>query len=138
MKKTNIIIRFVAILLLVSCDLHSEFAVVKNDTSDTLVVIGWSDNELGVITDSLIYNNRIYMPDVIAPNKYTKVGLRFINFHNAHDSSKMQLYILNDDSLSHYQQLKLNSGILNHCLIRKIIIQADKVENGLDTIVIRR
>lgn len=137
MKKTNIIILFVSILLFLSCDLHDEFAVVKNDTSDTLVVVGWSDKELGIITDSMIYNNRIYMPDVIEPNKYTNVRLEFIKFHNAHDSSKMQLYILNADSLSHYQQLKLNRAILSHCLFRKITIQANKIRNGLDTINVR-
>jgi len=128
----------VAVLFFMSCDWNSNVAIVKNDTSDTLVVVGWSDKELGPMTDSMIYNNRIYMPDVIEPNNYTKVRLQFINFHNAHDSSKMQLYILNVDSLSYYKRLRSNRDILSHCLFRKITIQANKIGNGLDTIDVRR
>ena len=137
MKKTSVLFRTVILLFFMSCDLHSEFAIIRNDTSDTLVAVGWNDKELGAITDSLIYNNRIYMPDDIEPNKYTRVRLQFINFHNAHDSAKMQLYILNVDSLSHYRQLRLNRNILSHCLFRKITVQANKIGNG-DTIDIKR
>ncbi len=133
MKKMSVLFRTTVALFFMSCDIHSEFTIIRNDTSDTLVVVGWSDKELGVITDSMIYNNRIYMPDVIEPNKYTRIRLQFINFHNAHDSSKMQLYILNVDTLSHYQLLRLNRNILSHCLFRKITIQANKIRNG-DTI----
>jgi hypothetical protein len=137
MKKINTIFQFALVLFFMSCDWKSKIAVIKNNTSDTIVIVPWDDQELGAITDSMIYNDRIDMPDLVEPGKSAPITLPGRNFDKAPDSSKLQLYVLNVDSLSHYRQLRSNHEILGHCLHEKITIQANKIGKGLDTINIR-
>ncbi|HEY2584116.1 MAG TPA: hypothetical protein VGI43_20075 [Mucilaginibacter sp.] len=124
-------------LLFTLCDWKSSVAVIKNNTKDTIDVVPWDDRELGLISDSRIYNNRIYMPDVIKPNDYGTITLQSRNFSKAPDSAKIDLYVFSLDSLSRYQKRKLSSNILNHCLLRKVTMQANKITKDLDTIYIK-
>jgi len=120
-----------------SCDWKSKIGVIKNSTSDTIAIVVWNDKELGAITDSMINTDRIYMPDLVEPNKCSTIALSDRNFDKAPDSSKLQLYVLNVDSLSYYRKVRSNRNILGHCLLRKITIQTNKIGKGLDTIYIR-
>jgi len=136
MKNNKTLFFFISSIFLISCDWKAKVAVVKNNLSDTIIVVPWDDREFGLITDSMVYNNRIYMPDIIYPKNNGTIALPGRNFSKAPDSAEIDLYIFKIDSLSFYKKQSSAVGILNHCLFKKLKIQANKVKSPPDTIYI--
>lgn len=131
-KKIKISILLIS-LFAISCDHKSKIAIVKNNTS-TLVIGGlWHDEHM---TDSDLYNNKIYIEYWIAPRGSNVITVPGSNLDTAPDSIKKYLYIFNNDTVDKYQKLKQYKGILRHSLLKIIKVQINKVKASVDTIYI--
>ncbi len=120
-----------------SCDRKEKVAIIKNETFAAITMVIWDDKEFGPITDSMIYNDRVYMPDRIESKSFETFTLPNREFSAASDSSNLNLYFFNLDSLWYYQKANLKKGILNRCLFKKLTIQTNRIKEPLDTIYIR-
>jgi len=52
------------------------------------------------------------------------------------DSAIQFIYFFYLDSLNKYQKLQICDGIVNHCLLKRIEIQLNKVKEPMDTVFI--
>jgi hypothetical protein len=134
MRHIKILFLSMPFLLLFSCHWKAKVAVIKNNTPDTITVVSWDDRELGLCTDSMVFNNRIYMPYRVNPQNNLTITLPDRNFNKAPDSSRLDLYIFDLDSLSHYKKLSVKNGILRHSLLKKVEMQVNKIREPIDTI----
>ena len=122
-------------ITIISCGekLHTAIGYVKNNTSDTLVGANWYRN----MTDSVLCNDRIYLNYYLQPHLSESLATGGnVNLSSESDSSKEYIYIFNEDSLNKYQKLKICSGIVKHCIVKKIEIQLNKVKDPMDTVFI--
>ena len=75
---------------------------------------------------------------LIKPQRYdTYMVEADSNLLKAPDSAKTYIYILKLDSLRKFRKSKLTNGILNHSLLKKIVVQLNKVKEPVDTIYAR-
>ena len=123
------------IILVSSCDRQAKIAIVKNNTKDTVSCWIWDKQPL---TDSLLYNDKVYIKDWISPDTFGTIVLPNRNLKKAPDSVKTYVYVFDVDSINKYRKTDPSSGILKHSLLKKIIIQLNKVNEPLDTIYIVR
>jgi hypothetical protein len=137
MKKNNmlLIILMCTVGLLNKCVCHwqSEIIAVKNSTSDSLLISRQLDD---IMTDSILYDERFYK-DYIGANTNSIITLPNRKPSQAADSEKLYLYFFNMDSVYKYQRIKQVKGIVGHSLLKKTIIQLNKVKEPLDTIIIK-
>jgi len=134
MKSNKLFLFFMVEMFFTACDRKAEVTVVKNNLFETVIVVPWNDQEFGIITDSMIYNDRIYMPDVINSHDIGTMVLPVTNFSNAPDSVKVELYVIKSDSLDYYKKKGIEKGILRHSLKEKIVIQVNKIKTPIDTV----
>ena len=137
MKSDILLIFTLSILTLTSCDWQSDVAVVSNKRTDTISVIPWKDKELGPISDSMIYNDRLYMPDQINPGESKTITLPDRHFGNAPDSEKLDLYIFDLDSINVYRSKKEKLFMLKKCLLKKIKIPVKQLADKIDTFQVK-
>ena len=136
MKKGVNISALLIIMFIISCTTnYNKIATIKNNTSNTITYLL---RENGMMTDSSLYNDTSYMTHLIKPQRYDNYIIPDSNLTKAPDSAKTYIYLLRLDSLNKFRRLKLIDGILKHSIIKKIVVQLNKVnEKPLDTIYVR-
>ena len=114
-------------------DSFPSIAVLKNNSHNQILVAKQLDE---FMTDSTLYKES-FQSTWITVDNYRKITVPNRNLASQPDSVKVYLYVFNADSVDKYQALKKSKGILKSSLIRKIVIQLNKVKEPLDTIYIR-
>jgi hypothetical protein len=133
--KQKINIGMLAILILIiSCTSNNKIATIKNNSSSTIACALLNN---GIMTDSSLYNDTSYMRYLIPSQHYDTYTVPDSNLLKAPDSAMRYIYILKLDSLNKFRKLKLTTGILKHSLLKKIVVQLNKVQEPLDTIFVR-
>jgi len=134
MKKIINILGQIILVFIVSCGVSNDkIATIKNNSSGIVACLLLKN---GIITDSLLYNDTTYMRYLIRPQKYdTYMGDS--NLTKAPDIAKTYIYILNLDSLNKFRKSKLKGGILKHSLLKRIVVQLNKVREPVDTIYVK-
>ena len=133
-QKVNIGI-LVILLFIVSCyTWNNKIATIKNNTSS---IIACALLKNGIMTDSLLYNDTSYMRYLIQPQHYDTYTVPDSNLTKTPNSAKTYIYIFKLDSLNKFRKLKLENGILKRSLLKKIVIQLNKVKEPVDTIYAR-
>jgi len=126
---------FLFCLTLCSCiyeKLHEPIGYIKNNTRQDLVGANWFEE----MADTSLCNDRIYINTYVQPGLIKELSTRPINLERQPDSVKEYIYIFNSDTLEKYRKLKICEGIVKRCLVKKIVIQLNKVKEPLDTIFI--
>jgi len=135
MKKKNNITALAYIIFSVSChNSNNKIATIKNNTSNAIICELLNN---AIMTDSLLYNDKLYMRYLIQPQHYDTYTLPDSDLTKAPDAEKTYIYILKLDSLHKFLKLKHTNGILKHSLLKKIVVQLNKVKEPLDTIYAR-
>ncbi|SDP86359.1 hypothetical protein SAMN05428975_3122 [Mucilaginibacter sp. OK268] len=134
MKKRIKISALGILLFIISCDSNNKIATIKNNTSG-IIACALLKNE--IMTDSTLYNDTSYMGYLIPPQHYDTYMVLDSNLLKAPDSAIRYIYILKLDSLNKFRKLKLTNGILKHSLLKKIVVQLNKVREPVDTIYAR-
>jgi len=131
--KYNLPILILVFLVSISCDFKSKIAIIKNNTSGLIIGTSWPG---GLLTDSILYNDSVYMTYWLEPHANTTISVPGGKLNTAADSIKDYLYFFDKDSLDKYKKIKQYSGILKASLLKEIKIQLNKVKEPLDTIYI--
>ncbi len=120
--------------LLTACDHIAQFAVIQNNTSDSL----YASFNLGKYpTDSTVFIRHKYLTQIIVkPHSSRQVSLMNVVLNKLPDSSKIYLFIFNADSLKKNQKKAYSKGIFKQSLLKNVVIQLNKVKEPLDTIFI--
>jgi hypothetical protein len=118
-----------------SCDWQAKIALIKNNNKDTISCLIWDKQPL---TDSLLYYDKVYIKDWIPPDSSGTITLPNRQLKKAPDSVKTYIYVFDVDSINKYRKMNPSKGILKHSLLKKIIIQLNKVKEPLDTIYAAR
>lgn len=121
-----------SILFLASCEWQTPITVVKNNTSDTLL-IGMRAKQF--MNDSILYNRK-FTDYEIDPHSVSAITLPNLTPKNAPDSDIVYLYFFKNDSLSKYQKLRHREGLVQKSLFKNVTIQINKVKDEPDTIFI--
>jgi hypothetical protein len=122
--------------LLTGCDRQAEIAVIKNNLPDTIAILPSDGKYYKAITDSELYNDRIYIKDFFNPKESDAVALPNRFYHKAPDSVYVYLNVIDLDSLNFYKRRKVCYGVVKHCLLKTIKLQANKIKSPVDTIYI--
>ncbi len=133
--KINFITPFyisVVLLMMYSCHWKAEIVAVKNTTTDSLLVARQLNEKMD---DNILYNESFY-EDFISPKITYTITLPDRVLRRAPDSDKIYIYIFNIDTVNKYQRLKKVNGIVKQSLLKKVVIQLNKVRPPLDTIYI--
>ncbi len=122
--------------MLTACDHLVEVTVIQNNTSDSL----YASFNLGkYLTDSIVYNRSKYLTQItIEPHSLRPISLLNVTLKKRPDSSKIYLFIFDIDSLRKYQSKADSRGISKKSLLKKVIIQLNKVKEPVDTIYINK
>ncbi|MDF2432832.1 MAG: hypothetical protein JWP44_2463 [Mucilaginibacter sp.] len=123
----------ISILMLTSCENRSTILAVKNATKSTIVGASLLDDS---VSDSEIYGDSVYMEIYLKSGEVEGVGMVNFRFNNQSDTSKLQLFIFNEDSLKKFRRLGVEKGIISKCLIKKMTIPLKTIKK-IDTIIIR-
>jgi hypothetical protein len=110
---------------------NNKIATIKNNTSG---VIACELLKNGLITDSSLFKDTSYMSYLIKPQHYDNYTVPDSNLTKAPDSAKTYIYILNLDSINKFRKSGIKNGIFYHSLMKKIVIQLNKVHEPVDTI----
>ena len=121
---------------LTACDHLVKVAVIQNNTSDSL----YASFNLGKhLTDSIVYKRSKYLTQItIKPHSCRPISLMNVALNKLPDSSKIYLFIFDIDSLRKYQSKAGAFGISKKSLLKKVIIQLNKVKEPTDTIRINK
>lgn len=126
----------VAYSIISSCGeiLHIPIGYVKNNTQTDVVGAYWYSD----MADSLLCNDRIYLDTYLQPGLSQGIATSPDKgeISKLPDSTKEYIYFFNKDSLDKYQKLHLCNGIVKHCLVKKVVIQLNKVKEPFDTVYI--
>ena len=123
------------LIFIVSCSVwNNKIATIKNNSSSTIACELLKN---GNLTDTLLYNDTSYMGYLIKPQHYDTYTQADSDLTKARDSAKTFIYILKLDSLNKFRKLNLIKGILDHSLLKKIVVQLNKVREPVDTIYAR-
>lgn len=106
---------------------------VRNETKSTIIGASLLDDS---VSDSEIYGDSVYMEINLKAGEVEGVGMVNFKLNNQSDTSKLHLFIFNDDSLKQYRKLGIKKGIISKCLIKTMIIPLKTIKK-LDTIIIR-
>ena len=135
MKQKVNIVGLTFLVFIVSCSTwNNKIATVKNNTSG---MIACALRKNGNMTDSSLYNDTSYMGYLIPSQHYDTYTIPDSNLLKAPDSSITYIYLFKLDSLNKFRKLKLIKGILEHSLLKKIVVQLNKVREPVDTIYAR-
>ena len=132
--KLNIYIFFTVVAIFATaCDKKNAILAVKNKTANMIIGVGLVDDTL---TDSGLYKDQVAMNIYVDPGKFQDVGIFDFRFGNKNDTSKLYLYIFNNDTLNKYRKLNMQKGILEKSLIKKLVIHLNSV-NSFDTLYVK-
>jgi hypothetical protein len=125
----------ITIVLLSSCiiDVHSNFAVIKNDTRSRLFIAELENDNM---SDSILYKER-FSKTWIEPNRSGPLFIPNAKLKAFPDSAKIYLYIFNCDSMYKMRALKKVNDLVKRSFIQKIEIQLNTVKEPLDTIYVK-
>jgi hypothetical protein len=133
-NKINIFIMYSTFAILASsCDQKNAVMAVKNQTRREIIGAGLVDDSLA---DSDLVKEQLPMNIYVHPGKFQDVGIFDFRFGDKNDTSKLYLYIFNEDTLNKYRGLNMRKGILEKSLIKKLVIQLSTVKS-LDTLYVR-
>ena len=131
--KKNILVFLAIALSGCAMDVHIGICILKNNTQNDIVAACWDSSPM---QDSLLYNDRVYMPNYIKAGAAQSIGgpYNHVDVDNDPDSVKAYVYVFSPDSLDKYRKLLNRKGILKQSLLKKIEIQVNKIKEPLDTI----
>jgi hypothetical protein len=127
---------YFCLIFLFACGniVNNKIATVKNNTNN-MIVCALTSND--IMTDNILYGDTSYLSHLIKPHSYDTYMIDDSNLVKAPDSEKAYIYIISLDSVDKFKKLKIVNGILKHSLLKKIIIQVNKVQEPLDTVYVR-
>lgn len=131
----DVYVLIIFVLCVSSCvmDWQAEIAIIKNNTSDTVLV---ASVPADIMTDSILYNQR-FAEYVIAPEGIGLVSLPNVTLNTEPDSSRSYLYFFYLDSLNKYQKLRQSKHILKQSLFKKLEIKLNSIKNPIDTTYVK-
>ncbi len=123
-------------LVVTGCDWVNNIVVIENKTNDSL----YATYAIGKLpTDSIVNDRYRYLKTyIIAPDSSKTVHTFNLVLSKQPDTAKIYLYIFNVDSLNKYQKANRFKGIFLHSLLKKTVIQLNKVKEPVDTIEINK
>jgi hypothetical protein len=131
--KKGFVIGFVSILSLASCHNKVEVLSIKNATRCAITGAYLLDDS---VSDEEIYNNKVYMGVNLKPGELQWISMPDFKFEDKFDTSKIDIFIFCEDSLTKYRKLGVRKGIVYRALIKKIIIPSGTITKR-DTITVK-
>ena len=119
--------------MIMSCDQNTPVLAVKNNST---CLISGASLVNDTLTDDDLYNDKVNMNIFLEPGKFQDIGVLSYKFGDQNDTSMLYLYIFREDSLKKYLQQKKVNGILTKSLIKKVVIQLNKLKK-IDTIYVK-
>ena len=121
------------LLFLYSCSENARHpTLVINNTADSPIIV--AELKKDDVTDSIIYNE-VFNSIQIDPGRLDQLSAPG-NLKSYPDSFKLNILILNRDSLDVFRRKKKVKGILNRSLIKRLILQINLIKDPLDTVYI--
>lgn len=124
-KKSFIIGILLILMLILSCDNMVVVLAIKNETPCAIIGTYLLDDS---VSDGEIYNDKVYMGINLKPGELGWISMPNFKFHDKSDTSRLDIFVFCEDSLTKYRKLGIKKGIIGRSLIKKITIPSNSIK----------